>query len=927
MKTKGIFAFQSMKKLDYLSIEGAKVNNLKNINVEFPHGHLVVITGVSGSGKSSLAFDTLYAEGQRRYVESLSSYARQFLGKLDKPEVDNIKGLAPAIAIQQKVISRNPRSTLATVTEIHDYLKVLFARIGKTYSPISGNEVRRHQNIDVLKKIKEKKDSVVLIISPLDFNDRSKSEMSSLLSQQGYSRVIDALGNIHRIEKIPDSVKSFSLVVDRLHISNLDEETLNRANDSIQTAFFEGKGELILRWENNLEEIFSNQFSLDGIDFEEPSPSLFTFNTPQGACPKCEGFGSTIGIDKDLVIPNKTLSIYDNAIAPWRGEKLSKWKNQLILGAEPANIPIHKPINLLTPDQKDLIWNGCKHFKGINDFFNYVESKIYKIQFRVLQARYRGKTICSGCQGKRLRKEAGYVKINESSITEILSWPISKAIVWFEKLELKGNDIKIAERLILEIKNRLNVLEKVGLHYLTLERPSATLSGGESQRIHLAKSLGSSLVGSIYILDEPSIGLHPRDAEKLLEVLFQLRDMGNTVVVVEHDSLFMRSADTLIDIGPKAGSNGGNVIYSGPGNDIDSQNSLTALYLKGEKKVSRVQLKIKNAKTIGIRGAVLNNLKKVDIDIPLGYLSVVCGVSGSGKTSLIRNVLVPALQKNLGDSNMKSDLYSSLVGDISLVNSVEIVDQNPMGKSSRSNPATYLKIYDDIRSAFATTKSAQIRSLTAKHFSFNTEGGRCDICKGDGFVTIEMQFMADVHLKCEHCDGNRFQDDILGVEIKGKNIADVLRMTVDEAFIFFKSSELSKISMKLQPLIDVGLGYLQLGQTSSTLSGGEGQRVKLAYYLSKGNSIDPIFFVFDEPTTGLHFDDIQKLLDSFNALIALGHTVLVIEHHTDVISNADWIIELGPEGGEDGGYLIFQGELEKFRHITKSPTSMFIQNM
>ena len=920
-----------MKKLDYLSIQGARVNNLKNINVEFPHGHLVVITGVSGSGKSSLAFDTLYAEGQRRYVESLSSYARQFLGKLDKPEVDNIQGLAPAIAIQQKVISKNPRSTLATVTELHDYLKVLFARIGRTYSPISGKEVRRHQSIDVLNKIKEKvkkkKDSIVLIISPLDFHDRSKSEMSSLLSQQGYSRVIDSTGDIHRIEKIPDAIKTFSLVVDRLHLINLNEETLNRANDSIQTAFFEGKGELILRWENNVEDRFSNQFSLDGIDFEEPSPSLFTFNTPQGACPKCEGFGSKIGIDKDLVIPNRTLSIYDNAIAPWKGEKLSKWKNQLILGSELANIPIHKPINLLTPEQEDLIWSGCKHFKGINDFFTYVESKIYKIQFRVLQARYRGKTICSDCKGKRLRKEASYVKINGSSIIEILSWSISKAMIWFNQLELEGNDFKIAERLILEIKNRLNVLEKVGLHYLTLERRSSTLSGGESQRIQLAKSLGSSLVGSIYILDEPSIGLHPRDAEKLLEVLFQLRDMGNTVVVVEHDSLFMKAADTLIDIGPNAGSNGGNVIYSGPGNDIDSQNSLTALYLKGEKKVSRLHLKMKNAKTIGIRGAILNNLKKVDIDIPLGFLSVVCGVSGSGKTSLIKNVLIPALEKSLGNSNMKSDMYSSLVGDTFLINSVEIVDQNPMGKSSRSNPATYLKIYDDIRSAFASTKSAQIRSLKSKHFSFNTEGGRCDMCKGDGFVTIEMQFMADVNLKCEHCNGNRFQDDILGVEINGKNISDVLRMTVDEAFVFFKSCELSKISIKLQPLIDVGLGYLQLGQTSSTLSGGEGQRVKLAYYLSKGNSINPIFFVFDEPTTGLHFDDVQKLLDSFNALIDLGHTVLVIEHHTDVISNADWIIELGPEGGEDGGHLVFQGELEKFRNETKSPTSMFIQNL
>ncbi|CAI8330559.1 MAG: UvrABC system protein A [Owenweeksia sp. TMED14] len=914
-----------MTKLNKLKIIGARVNNLKNINIEFPHGHLVVITGVSGSGKSSLAFDTLYAEGQRRYVESLSSYARQFLGKLDKPEVDNITGLAPAIAIQQKVISRNPRSTVGTVTELHDYLKVLFAKIGKTYSPISGNEVKRHQNKDVLNRIKEKKESLVLIISPLNFEDRTKEEMCDLLIQQGYSRIIDKIGTIYKIEDIPESTQIFSLVVDRMHLKDLNEETINRANDSIQTAFFEGQGELILRWENGAEDIFSNRFNEDGIDFDDPSPALFSFNTPQGACPECEGFGSLMGIDKDLVIPDKNLSVYENAIAPWRGEKLSKWKNDLILGSEAADMPIHKPINQLTVHQEQLIWDGCKHFKGINDFFRYVESKIYKIQFRVLQARYRGKTICPDCGGKRLRKEAQYVKIEGISIAEILSWSVSKASIWFNELNLKGNDIKIAERLLIEIKNRLNVLEKVGLHYLTLERPAGTLSGGESQRIHLATSLGSSLIGSIYILDEPSIGLHPRDAQKLLEVLFKLRDMGNTVIVVEHDSLFMKSADTLIDIGPKAGLNGGHVIYSGPGSNIQSSKSLTAQYLKGEKKVSRSALRIKQPKTIGIRGAVLNNLKKVDIDIPLGHFSVVCGVSGSGKTSLIRNVLVPAIQKHLGERSIKANSYETLVGEIAQINSVEVVDQNPMGKSSRSNPVTYLKIYDDIRTAFASTKNAQLRGLKPKHFSFNTEGGRCDICKGDGFVTIEMQFMADVHLKCEHCNGDRFQDDVLDVEINSQNIAQILRMTIDEAYVFFNNSGLSKIATKLQPLIDVGLGYLQLGQTSSTLSGGEGQRVKLAYYLSKGNSIDPIFFVFDEPTTGLHFDDVQKLLDSFNALIALGHTVLVIEHHTDVISNADWVIELGPEGGDDGGYLLFQGALEDFHGIDKSPTLVFLE--
>ncbi len=917
-----------MDKQENLIISGARVNNLKNINIEFPHGHLVVITGVSGSGKSSLAFETLYAEGQRRYVESLSSYARQFLGKLDKPEVDNIQGLSPAIAIQQKVISRNPRSTVGTVTELHDYLKVLFSRIGKTYSPISGNQVKRHQKNDVVERIKERLDSVVLIISPIDFKDRSISEVSKLLLAQGYSRVIDKNGNIHKIEDFPKNQDNYSLVVDRLHLDDLDEETLNRANDSIEVAFFEGRGKLFLHWENGQKDEFSNEFSLDGILFEEPSPAFFTFNTPQGACPDCEGFGSKIGIDENLVIPNQSLSVYENAIAPWKGQKLSKWKDQMILGAEKVNLPVHKSINLLSQDQLNLIWNGCEHFKGINDFFKYVESKIYKIQFRVLQARYRGKTLCQSCKGNRLRKEADYVKINELSISDILSLPISKVHDWFKNLTLSSNDELIANRLVIEIKNRLNVLERVGLHYLTLNRSSATLSGGESQRIHLATSLGASLVGSIYILDEPSIGLHSKDTKELLKVLIKLRDIGNTVVVVEHDSLFMEAADTLIDIGPAAGSNGGQVVFSGSGAEIKEKDTLTAKYLKGEKRVYREIRSIeKNANTIGIRNASLNNLKNIDIDIPLGNLSAVCGVSGSGKTSLIKNVLVPALQKELGESNSIIDLSASLTGDISLVQSIEIIDQNPIGKSSRSNPVTYLKIYDEIRSVFAASKGAQIIGLKAKHFSFNTDGGRCDMCKGDGFVTIEMQFMADIQLTCDHCNGDRFQDTILGVKINGKSISDVLNMTIDEAFIFFRESNFIKISKKFEPLIDVGLGYLQLGQTSSSLSGGEGQRVKLAYYLSKGKSIEPILFVFDEPTTGLHFDDVQKLLNSFNALIKLGHTVVVIEHHIDIIRHSDWIIELGPEGGEKGGYLLFQGEIEKFKKLENSPTVNFIKDL
>jgi len=906
-----------------LHIEGARVNNLKNLSVSFPHGHLVVITGVSGSGKSSLAFDTLYAEGQRRYVESLSSYARQFLGKLNKPEVDDIKGLAPAIAIQQKVISRNPRSTVGTVTEIHDYLKVLFARVGKTYSPTTGEEVKRHQVRDVLDALQAHSgDTRFLVVAPLDFGDRSPAEMKKLLLQQGYARVLLNQSEVVRLDEAPDT--PFELVIDRLSGGERDEDTEVRAADSIQTAFFEGRGLCILQDEQGKRSTFSNTFSEGETVFEEPSPAFFSFNTPQGACPTCEGFGSVLGIDPELVIPNPSLSVYEDAIAPWKSERLSEWKDQLILGAEKAGFPIHSPIAKLSPEQLDLLWKGCAHFEGINAFFNYVESKSYKIQYRVLQARYRGKTLCPDCAGSRLRKEANYVKIAGVSLGDISTWSIRDARAWFDALTLSDHDHAIAERLLLEIRRRLAVLEQVGLHYLSLDRPAATLSGGESQRIHLATSLGSSLVGSLYILDEPSIGLHARDADDLLGVLLNLRDQGNTVVVVEHDALFMHAADTLIDIGPGAGSLGGEVVYVGPGKEVQSAATLTAEYLTGRKHISRLPRPMDGARWISLQGARMNNLQSIGIDVPLQRLTAVCGVSGSGKTSLIRHILVPALQKYLGEYSGRGGYYESLTGDLRHIRAVEVVDQNPIGKSSRSNPVTYLKAYDDIRSLFASQKNAQLRGFQAKHFSFNTDGGRCDVCKGDGYVTVEMQFMADVHLLCEQCQGKRFQEDVLDVEVQGKNISDLLQMTISDAHAFFLEIQETKIANKLQPLLDVGLGYLQMGQSSSTLSGGEGQRVKLASFLAKGQGADPVFFVFDEPTTGLHFDDVQKLLTAFDALMDLGHSVLVIEHQTDVLSHADWLIELGPGGGTEGGQVLYQGVSNGIFLESNSVTAPFL---
>ena len=899
-------------------VEGARVHNLKNIHVAFPHGHLVVVTGVSGSGKSSLAFDTLYAEGQRRYVESLSAYARQFLGKLEKPEVDDIKGLAPAIAIEQKVSTRNPRSTVATATEVQDYLKLLFARVGRTYAP-SGAEVKRHSISDVLQALEALPEGeFALVTAPLDMADRQPKAFWDLLGSQGYARVWTPRQGVLRLDEDPD-VLGVELIVDRVPTGLRDEDWEARAADSVQTAFFEGQGTCRIRLGEQVQD-FSNRFEAEGLRFEDPTPGLFSFNTPQGACPTCEGFGSVLGIERELVIPNPGLSVFEDAVAPWRGEKLGEWKERLLRGAEAAGFPIHRPVQQLSPEHSAMLWKGCKHFAGIDAFFKMVEESSYKIQYRVLQARYRGKTVCPDCGGSRLRKEALAVRIGGKNLADVLDLTVRDAKLWFDQLEVSAYELKVGERLLQELRHRLGILERVGLHYLTLNRPANTLSGGESQRIHLATSLSAALVGSMYILDEPSVGLHPRDAMDLLGVLEALRDSGNTVIVVEHDDLFMLAADTVIDIGPGAGRLGGEVVYAGPGSGLIKANTLTGDYLSGRKKVERTPLGVNARYWIELQGARAQNLKNVSVRIPLERLTVVCGVSGSGKTTLIRSILVPALQKLLGDYGGRAGAHDALTGDWQRLSSVEVVDQNPMGKSSRSNPVTYLKAYDDIRNLFAAQKSAQLRGFAAKHFSFNTEGGRCPVCQGDGTVTVEMQFMADVHLTCEQCHGKRFMASVLEVEFQGKSISDVLEMTVDEAMEFFTAHGQKRITDKLRPLADVGLDYIQLGQSSSTLSGGEAQRVKLASFLVRGQQGDPVFFVFDEPTTGLHMNDVHKLLKSLDALIALGHSVLVIEHHKSVIAASDWLIELGPDGGPDGGHLLYQGDPREMGDLA-SPTA------
>lgn len=917
---------------DFIEIKRAAVHNLKEVSVNIPRNQLVVITGVSGSGKSSLAFDTLFAEGQRRYVESLSSYARQFLGKLDKPKVEYIKGIPPAVAIQQKVSSKNPRSTVGTTTEIYDYLKLLYARVGKTYSPISGEEVKRHQVEDVIDFIDSKEEGTrFLIVAPVTYSDRTALQHLTILASQGFARML-VDGSIERIEDVIEAgtfdEKTIMLVVDRAVVRKGDQENIHRLQDSIQTAFYEGRGSCLIDFMNGEQPVeFNNLFELDGMAFTEPSIHLFSFNNPVGACPTCEGFGSIMGVDEDLVIPNQTLSVYEGAVAPWKGETMGKWKTKFILGASEAGFPVHRSYMDLSEEEKELLWEGGKGFKGINAFFKHLESKKYKIQFRVMLSRYRGRTKCTTCKGKRLKPEAAYVKVGGVALHELVELPLNKLADFFANLSLDERDAEIAKRLLTEITTRIDFLMNVGLSYLTLNRTSNTLSGGESQRIQLATSLGSALVGSLYILDEPSIGLHPYDAEQLIKVIEALRDKGNTVVVVEHEEAFMHAADYLIDIGPAAGNLGGEIIAAGlPDNVLAHETSLTAGYLSGRMEVPHPNTLRKPTGHITLEGVRQHNLKGFDVSIPLGVFSVVAGVSGSGKSTLIKKILYPALKKHLEHVGERPGLHKALSGDLDKIAHVEMVDQNPIGKSSRSNPVTYLKAYDDIRNLYAANELSKVRGYKAKHFSFNTDGGRCDTCKGEGEVTIEMQFMADVHLPCEDCNGHRFKAEILEVKIQDKSISDILECTIDEAIEFFRSIKQTKIANKLQPLQDVGLGYAAVGQSSSTLSGGEAQRVKLAYFLSKGDKAGKTLFLFDEPTTGLHFDDVKKLLVALNALVDMGHSVLVIEHDLDVIERADHLIEIGPKGGEEGGQLLFAGDPKKVSEVKNSPTAFSIMS-
>jgi len=903
-------------------IQGARLHNLKNIDVRIPRNKLVVITGLSGSGKSSLAIDTLYAEGQRRYVESLSSYARQFLGRLNKPEVDAILGISPAIAIEQKVNSTNPRSTVGTSTEIYDYMRLLFSRIGTTYSPISGNPVKKDTVTDVIDYIKSTSDGErMLLLAPvIPESGRSMKEKLEALTQQGYARIqVDGEAyRMHQVEDIELDGKTINLVVDRI-VKQEDEDFYNRLGDSVELAFYEGKGTIYIESvEDATHHEFSNRFEADGMEFIEPSVHLFNFNNPYGACPTCEGYGDTMGIDEHLVIPNSALSVYDNAVFPWRGETMSWFRDQLVNNAYKFDFPIHKPWFELTDKQKQLVWDGNEHFEGLHKFFENLEAKAYKIQNRVMLSRYRGKTRCSTCGGQRLRKEASYVKINGKSVQELVVLPLNELDVFFNDLSLTEYEETVASRLLIEIRSRISFLLNVGLSYLTLNRKSNTLSGGESQRINLATSLGSSLVGSMYILDEPSIGLHPKDTQRLIKVLKALRDLGNTVIVVEHDKDIMKASDYIIDIGPEAGSFGGEVVAEGNYDEILKADSLTAKYLNKEMEIAVPKERRKSKDYIEIVGAREHNLKNIDVKIPLHSFVAITGVSGSGKSTLVRNILFPALQRSLGGSGEKPGQFTELRGAIDKIESVEFINQNPIGRSSRSNPITYIKAFDDIRHLFADQKLSTLRQYKAKHFSFNVDGGRCETCKGDGEVTIEMQFMADVQLKCEDCNGMRYKKELLEVKFQDKNIHDVLQMTVDDAVSFFNLHEVNKIADKLQPLQDVGLGYVQLGQSSSTLSGGEAQRIKLASFLLKGKSSKTTLFIFDEPTTGLHFHDIQKLLNSFNALLENGHSLLVIEHDLDLIKCADHIIDLGLEGGYKGGNIVASGTPED---VAKNKTS------
>ncbi|HRC33073.1 MAG TPA: excinuclease ABC subunit UvrA [Bacteroidia bacterium] len=981
--------FEDLSPKEFIIIKGAAVNNLKKIDVAIPRNKMVVVTGVSGSGKSSLAFDTLYAEGQRRYVESLSSYARQFLGKMDKPEVDYIKGIAPAIAIEQKVNTRNPRSTVGTATEIYDYLKLLYARIGVTYSPVSGLPVQKHNVQDVIDAIhKMPNDIALLIVAPVEVPNATTHEILSNLQQKGFVRVlhhnhlvkIEDLLPLFENEKsakkakpkkgdqeLPvietekkatkktktkkgetveenkseitdDNAIEIKVVVDRIMTAEHTDEYNARLADSVQTAFYEGRGTCyIAKLEDgnavNFQQ-FSNKFEADGITFEEPTANLFAFNNPYGACKRCEGFGSIIGVDPDLVIPDKSKSVYEGAIVCWVGEKMSTWLQNLIMTSFKFDFPIHNPYYDLTAENKQLLWTGNKYFQGLNAFFEELEKQSYKIQYRVMLSRYRGKTVCPDCNGTRLRADANYVKIDGIPISQLVLMPVQESYLHFKNLKLNAQQQVIAKRLLLEITHRLQYLNDVGLGYLTLNRLSNTLSGGESQRINLATSLGSSLVGSMYILDEPSIGLHPRDTERLITVLKSLQKLGNTVIIVEHDEAIMRSADQLIDIGPFAGVHGGHLVFQGHYKDIlDDEQSLTAKYLTGKETINIPRIRRRWKNYIQIAGARENNLKNVTAKFPLNILTAVTGVSGSGKTSLIKKILFPALKKMHGGYGEATGNFDRITGDYNMISDVEMIDQNPIGKSSRSNPVTYVKAYDEIRQLYADLPLSRTRRLKTSHFSFNVDGGRCETCQGEGFVTIEMQFMADIRLKCDACKGKRFKEEILSIKYRDTSIDQILDMTVDEALDFFdgiqtlekfKNAE-KKISNRIQPLADVGLGYITLGQASSTLSGGEAQRIKLASYLTRGHSATGMLFIFDEPTTGLHFHDISKLLDAFNALIKQGNTVIVIEHNQEIIKCADWVIDLGPEGGDAGGNIVFEGTPEDLLKCNESYTAKFLK--
>ncbi len=928
-------------------IKGARVHNLKNIDVEIPRNELIVVTGVSGSGKSSLTIDTLFAEGQRRYAESMSAYARQFMARMNKPDVDYIKGLCPAIAIEQKVITRTPRSTVGSMTEIYDYLRLLFARIGKTISPVSGRVVKKDDVTDVVNAINELKngDKVLLLVAFRQMHHRDVKEELHILMQKGFSRIyVD--NKIIRIEDIEEekdiesffSHKTVYVLIDRLVVKapiaiGVDEEDNHRISDSVNTAFYEGEGELLVEVNGKEHFHFSNKFELDGIKFEEPVPNLFSFNNPYGACPVCGGFSLVLGIDPDLVFPDKRLSVYENAIAPWRGEKSGQYRDKLIRAAKHFDFPIHKPIIDLTTAQYNLLWTGNEYFEGINDFFKEVQQNLYKIQYRVLLSRYRGKTLCPECNGYRLRKEALYVNVANKNIGELSEMPVKDLQKWFLEIELSDFDRTVAKRILIEINTRLKILLEVGLGYLTLNRLANSLSGGESQRIQLTRSLGSNLTDSLYILDEPSIGLHSRDTENLIEVLKNLQALGNTVVVVEHDEMMMRKAGHIIDMGPLASHLGGEVIAEGNYDAIvKNPESLTGKYLKGELKIEPPKNTRKWNRSIKVEGARQNNLKNIDIVFPLNVLCVVSGVSGSGKTTLVKQILYPALKKLKGEFAEKVGLSKGISGDVDFISDVEMIDQNPIGKSSRSNPVTYIKAYDEIRELFSKQPLSKIRGYQPKHFSFNVDGGRCDACKGEGEQVVEMQFLADVHLVCDVCHGKRFKEEVLEVKYNDKNIFDILEMSVDEAIAFFANEKSSRknevsgadIAKKIQPLSDVGLGYIKLGQSSDTLSGGEAQRVKLASFLGKGKGSGNLLFIFDEPTTGLHFHDIKKLLASFNALIEQGHSIIVIEHNTDVIKSADWVIDLGPEAGDEGGNLVYAGVPSGLKKVKESYTGNYI---